>query len=91
MLAAVDNERDLLIFQLLYGTGMPLMEVLRLRVKDIDFSYNQVTVREGKGRKDRVTMLPEMLKGKLAQHLEVVKALHGKDLKKGFGCSGTRV
>lgn len=83
--AAVKKEKDLLIFQLLYGTGMRLMEGLRLRVKDIDFSYNQITIRDGKGRKDRVTMLPELVKPNLDQHLEATQIEHKRDLKKGFG------
>ena len=70
---------------LLYGTGLRLMECVRLRVKDIDFGYAQITVRDGKGNKDRVTMLPDALREKLAQHLEWVRALHQKDLKEGFG------
>ncbi len=69
-----------LMAKLLYGTGLRLMECVRLRVKDVDFERNQVTVREGKGFKDRVTMLPESLKGPLAEHLKQVKLLHEQDL-----------
>jgi integron integrase len=74
-----------LMASLLYGSGLRLMECLRLRVKDLDFGYAQVLVRDGKGQKDRVTMLPESLKEPLQRHLEKVKALHEKDLKAGFG------
>jgi integron integrase len=74
-----------LMAKLLYGTGMRLMECVRLRVKDVDFEQNQVTVREGKGFKDRVTMLPESLKGPLAEHLRRVKLLHERDLAAGHG------
>ncbi|MEW6619853.1 MAG: hypothetical protein AB1422_11055 [bacterium] len=61
------------------------MECIRLRVKDIDFARNQVIVRDGKGMKDRVTMLPESLKPLLSEHLKRVKALHEQDLKNGVG------
>ena len=67
ILSAVDQDKSRLIFQLLYGSGMRLMEGLRLRVEDADFSYNQITVRDGKGFKDRVTMLPEAIKPTLAR------------------------
>lgn len=65
---------------------MRLMEVLRTRVKDIDFSYNQITIRDGKGRKDRVTMLPSIVKNALQEHLLRVQAQHTRDLANGFGC-----
>jgi integrase len=61
------------------------MECVRLRVKDVDFEQNQVTVREGKGLKDRVTMLPGGVKGPLAEHLKRVKLLHEQDLAAGQG------
>lgn len=70
---------------LLYGSGLRLMECLRLRVKDLDFQYNQITVRDGKGQKDRVTMLPGSVKDSLKRHLEKVKAIHENDLKAGLG------
>jgi integron integrase len=70
---------------LLYGSGLRLMECIRLRVKDIDFGYNQITVRDGKGNKDRLTMLPISLKNRLIEHLKKVKLLHDRDLAKGFG------
>jgi integron integrase len=74
-----------LIVRLLYGTGMRLMECLRLRTKDVDFDRSTITVREGKGDKDRVTMLPNKLKLELQQHLQRVKLLHQDDLTAGFG------
>lgn len=74
-----------LIVALLYGTGMRLLEGLRLRVKDIEFTRREIIVREGKGNKDRVTVLPENLILPLQRHLEKVKALHEKDLEAGFG------
>ena len=74
-----------LMASLLYGAGLRLMECLRLRIKDIDFSYKNITVRDGKGQKDRVTLLPESLIESLKQHMEKVKYLHNKDCKEGFG------
>src|SRR5438105_5205591 len=62
-----------LITSLLYGSGIRLMECLRLRVKDIDLGYNQIVVRDGKGEKDRITLLPASLKTSLARHLQKVK------------------
>lgn len=70
---------------LLYGSGLRLMECVRLRVKDVEFSRHEIVVREGKGNKDRVTMLPVALAAPLKQHLERVKALHEKDLADGYG------
>ena len=74
-----------LIASLLYGSGLRIMECLRLRVKDVDFSCCEILVREGKGFKDRVTMLPSSLVQPLKQHLERVKVLHDEDLVKGYG------
>jgi integron integrase len=74
-----------LIGLVLYGAGLRLLEALRLRVKDLDFTTNQITVREGKGDKDRRTMLPKRLQPDLREHLERVRALHERDLKAGFG------
>jgi integron integrase len=65
---------------LLYGAGLRLMECIRLRMKDIDFAYNQIVVRDGKGQKDRVTMLPQHVKAALQQHLLDVQHLHTQDL-----------
>lgn len=70
---------------LLYGSGLRFMECLRLRVKDLDFTYGQITVRDGKGQKDRVTMLPEPVGEPLQRHLEKVRLIHGTDLENGFG------
>jgi integron integrase len=70
---------------LMYGTGMRLMECLRLRVKDIDFSSHKITIRSGKGEKDRITMLPELIVPALQNHLQQVKKQHDQDLKKGYG------
>lgn len=74
-----------LMAALMYGAGLRLMECLRLRVQDLDFSRNEIIVRDGKGAKDRVTMLPESLKNPLQDHLRKVKALHEKDLADGWG------
>jgi integron integrase len=74
-----------LIASLLYGGGMRLMEAVRLRVKDVDFSRREIVVREGKGFKDRVTMLPEAVLAPLKAHLAKTKALHDGDLAQGFG------
>jgi integron integrase len=70
---------------LLYGAGLRLLEALRLRVKDLDFAGGELWVRRGKGAKDRVTVLPELLRGTLAAELERVKALHASDLARGAG------
>ena len=74
-----------LMAKLLYGTGMRLMECVRLRVKDVEFEKNQIIVREGKGFKDRVTVLPGSIKDQLAHHLKRVKLLHEQDLAAGNG------
>lgn len=74
-----------LMAHLLYGSGLRLLECLRLRVKDIDFGYRQITVREGKGMRERVTILPERLCRPLQAHLARVKELHQQDLAFGSG------
>ncbi len=74
-----------LIVSLLYGTGMRILEVLRLRVKDIDFARKEILIRDGKGYKDRITMLPLSLITPLKAHLDKVKTLHAADLENGFG------
>jgi len=74
-----------LIGELMYGSGLRLLECLRLRVKDLDFEQGEITVREGKGNKDRRTMLPESVRPALLAHLERVKKLHDADLAAGFG------
>lgn len=70
---------------LLYGSGLRLMECVRLRVKDVEFSRHEILVREGKGNKDRVTMLPLSIAEPLKQHLVRVKALHDQDVTNGYG------
>jgi len=74
-----------LMAELLYGSGLRLMECVRLRVKDIDFGYNQITVRDGKGLRERVTLLPQRLRRPLQLHLERVKELHQHHLAHGDG------
>lgn len=74
-----------LMASLLYGSGLRLMECVRLRVKDVDFARLQITVREGKGNKDRVTMLPPSLTEPLRRQLERARALHEADVREGFG------
>lgn len=70
---------------LLYGAGLRVLECARMRVKDIDFSSNQIVVRAGKGDRDRMTMLPAAVKTDLARHLEMVRRQHEQDLKHGAG------
>lgn len=77
--------RYLLMAQLLYGSGLRLMECVRLRVQDVDFSYRQIVVRSGKGDKDRVTILPNPVSDNLKQHLERTNLQHSRDLENGFG------
>lgn len=77
--------KALLIAQLLYGSGLRLMELARLRVQDIDFNTNQIFVRNAKGDKDRTTILADKAKEPLRTHLAEVKVLHEKDLKSGYG------
>jgi integron integrase len=84
VLANLSGDRWLMA-SLLYGAGLRLMECLRLRVQDIDFSRNEILVRDGKGAKDRVTMLPESLKAPLQEHLKRVQAVHERDLADGCG------
>src|SRR6266513_3715660 len=74
-----------LMAELLYGSGLRLLECLRLRVKDIDFGDSRIVVRSGKGEKDRVTMLPGRLRRALKEHLAHAKAVHERDVQSGFG------
>jgi len=74
-----------LMAKLIYGCGLRVMECIRLRVKDIDFAINQTVVRDGKGKKDRITVLPEGVKTALNEHLVYVKQLHQDDLARGYG------
>jgi integron integrase len=77
--------REWLSASLLYGAGMRLMEVMRLRVKDLNFERNEITVRDGKGGKDRKTVLPFSLKPHLQRQVEQAKALHAQDVAEGYG------
>jgi integron integrase len=79
------NGTNLMIAELLYGAGLRLMELARLRVQDIDFDANIIFVRSGKGDKDRSTMLPAAVRERLKEHLKKVKALHDKDIDAGHG------
>lgn len=74
-----------LMAKVMYGSGLRSMECLRLRVKDIDFELNQITVRDGKGRVDRHTVFPDVIKHALKEHLQYVHSLHRNDLRNGFG------
>ena len=74
-----------LVAGLLYGSGLRLMEALRLRVKDLDFERHEITVRDAKGRKDRITLLPKSLMPPLQEHLLRVRSLHHGDLEAGWG------
>jgi integron integrase len=74
-----------LMTSLLYGSGLRLMECIRLRVKDVDFAYNTIVVRDGKEGRDRVTVLPLNIKVQMQRHVHDVKKLHEQDLEKGFG------
>ncbi len=74
-----------LVVMLLYGSGLRLLEALRMRVKDVDFDQDQIVVRGGKGDKDRVTMLPQSLKAEVRRHLSEVRVLHERDLGRGAG------
>jgi integron integrase len=74
-----------LMAMLLYGAGLRLMECCRLRIKDLDFTRNQIVIRAGKGDKDRYTMLPSAVQGPLRRHIEHVKRQHGEDLRLGLG------
>ena len=84
MLNAMSGATHLMV-KLLYGSGLRLMECIRLRVKDIDFEINEIRVRSGKGDKDRLVPLPESIQPALKTHLERVKLIHEHDLAKGFG------
>ena len=79
------KEDKWIIANLLYGSGLRLMECLRLRVHDIDFGSNQITVRDGKGNQDRIAILPVAVKEPLSAHLNKVKKIHNEDVKRGYG------
>lgn len=74
-----------LVASLLYGAGLRLMECLRLRVQDIEFSRCEIHIHDGKGAKDRITMLPDKIKAPLQEHLKKVRMIHEKDLAEGWG------
>ncbi|MCF6238279.1 MAG: site-specific integrase, partial [Candidatus Marinimicrobia bacterium] len=75
----------LLMAKLIYGSGLRLMECLRLRIQDIDFGQRNIFIRSGKGGKDRTTFLPQLIHEELRLHIERVKEQHHNDLKQGFG------
>jgi len=83
--ALEDGDEVASVLRLLYGTGMRLMEGVRLRVKDVDFSRNEILVRDGKGAKDRVTMLPQSLRPVLQRQIEKSLLLQRQDGEEGFG------
>ncbi|OIQ84582.1 tyrosine recombinase XerC [mine drainage metagenome] len=85
LLGGIDDPLVGLIVRLLYGSGMRLLECLRLRVKDVDFERGEIVVRDGKGGKDRVTMLPASVAAELHAHLGLVRAQHQRDLAAGRG------
>ena len=85
VIAELPKNQLKLMATLLYGAGLRLLECCALRVKDVDFEMNQIIVRGGKGAKDRVTMLPVAVQGRLAKHLEKVRLLHARDLRHGGG------
>jgi integron integrase len=85
LLSHMDGTNQLVV-KLLYGTGMRLMEAIRLRIKDVNFEYRQILVREAKGNKDRVTVLPESLIEPLKAQIDYALSLHRTDLDEGYGC-----
>ncbi|VAX04381.1 Tyrosine recombinase XerD [hydrothermal vent metagenome] len=84
VLALLEGSSELVV-KLLYGCGLRITEAVRLRVQDIDYGYKQVTVRNGKGNKDRVTPFPGNLEPLIKNHLERVQLIHEQDLQKGYG------
>lgn len=86
ILAAMEGPNGL-VARLLYGAGLRVSEALRLRVKDLDFEYEQITVRQGKGKKDRQTMLPASVRQPLHRQLEKSKAIWKEDLDAGYGAA----
>lgn len=84
-LGAVADGQFALMAGLMYGTGMRLMECVRLRILDVDFGYLQILVRDGKGGKDRVVPLPNRYRDELQAHIESIARLHEADLVRGFG------
>lgn len=84
LFAAMEG-KPALMAKLIYGSGMRLMECIRLRVQDIDFGQNLIFIRGGKGGKDRTTILPQNLRDEMFRQIEAVKSLHHNDLEEGFG------
>lgn len=84
MIAAMSGVHQLMA-KMMYGCGLQVLECLRLRVKDIDFALNQIVVRDGKGKKDRITVLPDGIKVDIEVHLQYVMRIHQEDLRRGFG------
>lgn len=84
VIAHLDGVQKMIVC-LLYGAGLRISEALRLRILDIDFGYNQIVERNGKGLRGRITMLPSSMKQNLINHIQKVKKLHQTDLEKGFG------
>lgn len=82
---AIMNGVHQLMAKAIYGCGLRVLECLRLRVKDIDFCLNQIVVRDGKGKKDRITVLPAGIKPDIEAHLKYVQRIHQKDLRDGYG------
>ncbi len=85
LFGAIEDRTFSLMAGLLYGSGLRLMECIRLRVQDVDFDYHQLVVRDGKGQKDRVVPLPEKYRNFFREHLDEVKRRHEEDLTQGFG------
>lgn len=85
LFAAIDSYTIQLVARLLYGTGMRVMEGLRLRVKDVDFVRNEILIRDGKGSKDRVTVLPQSLRQELQQQIQRALDIQQQDLAQGLG------
>ena len=84
MIRAMDGTYQLMA-KILYGSGLRLMELLRLRVQDVNFDYEQIVVRSGKGNKDRVTVLPANVMSDIKEQLKLTRLLHNKDLQEGYG------
>ena len=84
VITLLDGQRSLMV-SLLYGSGLRLMECLRLRIQDLDFGFRQIVIRDGKGRKDRVTVMPTQLIDSLKKQVEKSRIIHQQDLVDGFG------
>lgn len=85
LLNAMDSNLYRVMASLLYGCGLRLIECIRLRVFDVDFGYQQIIIRDAKGKKDRVVPLPATLSGRLSEQIEAVSVLHQEDIEAGFG------